>query len=423
MTYGGKVKSALRASIGPRDQRVKGVASGREFIAIVTALMASGALAIDLMLPAFPDMRQEFGMSSDSTQVGWIVTAFFLGMAVGPWIYGPASDRYGRRGLLFGGMALYIASALLACVAPSWEWVIVSRFVWGLGAAAPRTLSIAMIRDRYEGNAMARLMSNIMAVFLLVPILAPGIGAGLIAIAPWRIVFWFPAVIASVLMLWATRLPETLEPERRRALTRSAFVQALKEVVGHRQTVCFTLAIAFLFGVMAAYLASSEVILSDVYGYGSWFPLFFGSVAIMLALNSLNNARLVHKIGITQLVRRMVLVAMCTSFVFLLISRLNHGHPNFWLYAISLACVIPVAQGLVPVCNTAAMIPLPHVAGTASAIISTVTTAGGALLGNIGSSAFNGTVQPLAIALMAYVLIAAVLILIGATSSKTENYF
>ena len=423
MTYGGKVKSTLRASIGPRDQRVKGVASGREFIAIVTALMASGALAIDLMLPAFPDMRQEFGMSSDSTQVGWIVTAFFLGMAVGPWIYGPASDRYGRRGLLFGGMALYIASALLACVAPSWEWVIVSRFVWGLGAAAPRTLSIAMIRDRFEGNAMARLMSNIMAVFLLVPILAPGIGAGLIAIAPWRIVFWFPAVIASVLMLWATRLPETLEPERRRALTRSAFVQALKEVVGHRQTVCFTLAIAFLFGVMTSYLASSEVILSDVYGYGSWFPLFFGSVAIMLALNSLNNARLVHKIGITQLVRRMVVVAMCTSFVFLLISRLNHGHPNFWLYAISLACVIPVAQGLVPVCNTAAMIPLPHVAGTASAIISTVTTAGGALLGNIGSSAFNGTVQPLAIALMAYVLIAAVLILIGATSSKTENYF
>ena len=423
MTYGGKVKSTLRASIGPRDQRVKGVASGREFIAIVTALMASGALAIDLMLPAFPDMRQEFGMSSDSTQVGWIVTAFFLGMAVGPWIYGPASDRYGRRGLLFGGMALYIASALLACVAPSWEWVIVSRFVWGLGAAAPRTLSTAMIRDRYEGNAMARLMSNIMAVFLLVPILAPGIGAGLIAIAPWRIVFWFPAVIASVLMLWATRLPETLEPERRRALTRSAFVQALKEVVGHRQTVCFTLAIAFLFGVMTSYLASSEVILSDVYGYGSWFPLFFGSVAIMLALNSLNNARLVRKIGITQLVRRMVVVAMCTSFVFLLISRLNHGHPNFWLYAISLACVIPVAQGLVPVCNTAAMIPLPHVAGTASAIISTVTTAGGALLGNIGSSAFNGTVQPLAIALMAYVLIAAVLILIGATSSKTENYF
>ena len=423
MTYGGKVKSTLRASIGPRDQRVKGVASGREFIAIVTALMASGALAIDLMLPAFPDMRQEFGMSSDSTQVGWIVTAFFLGMAVGPWIYGPASDRYGRRGLLFGGMALYIASALLACVAPSWEWVIVSRFVWGLGAAAPRTLSIAMIRDRYEGNAMARLMSNIMAVFLLVPILAPGIGAGLIAIAPWRIVFWFPAVIASVLMLWATRLPETLEPERRRALTRSAFIQALKEVVGHRQTVCFTLAIAFLFGVMTSYLASSEVILSDVYGYGSWFPLFFGSVAIMLALNSLNNARLVHKIGITQLVRRMVVVAMCTSFVFLLISRLNHGHPNFWLYAIGIACVIPVAQGLVPVCNTAAMIPLPHVAGTASAIISTVTTAGGALLGNIGSSAFDGTVQPLAIALMAYVLIAAVLILIGATSSKTENYF
>ena len=197
-----------------------GTASGREFIALVTALMATGAMAIDLMLPTFPDIRKEFGMAADSAQVGWIVTAFFLGLAVGPWLYGPASDRYGRRPLLFAGMILYIVSALAASVAPSFGWIVAARFVWGLGAAAPRSLSLAMIRDRYDGNAMARLMSMIMAVFLLVPIIAPSVGAALNAIAPWRIVFWVPAALAVVLMLWARRLPETLSVAARSTRTR-----------------------------------------------------------------------------------------------------------------------------------------------------------------------------------------------------------
>ena len=162
--------------------------------------MAMGALAIDLMLPAFADIRTEFGMAADSAHVGWIITAFFLGLAVGPWLYGPISDKYGRRGPLFIGMGLYIVGAILASVAPSFGWIIGARVVWGLGAAAPRSLSIAMIRDRYEGEGMARLMSMIMAVFLLVPIVAPGLGAGLNAIAPWRVVFWLPAVMAAIVV-------------------------------------------------------------------------------------------------------------------------------------------------------------------------------------------------------------------------------
>ncbi len=149
-------------------------AGPREFIALVTASMAMGAMAIDIMLPAFPDMRAEFGMAADSPRIGWIVTAFFLGLAAGPWLYGPASDRFGRRPLLIGGLCLYLAAGVACVFAPSFAWVVAARFVWGLGAAAPRSLSLAMIRDRYEGEAMARLMSMIMAVFLLVPIPALG---------------------------------------------------------------------------------------------------------------------------------------------------------------------------------------------------------------------------------------------------------
>lgn len=413
--------SDIEPSTGEQSTSVRGTASGREFIILVTALMASGALAIDLMLPAFPDMRAEYGMSPDSTQVAWIVTAFFLGMAVGPWLYGPASDRYGRRAPLFVGMTIYILAALAATFAPSWGWVIASRFVWGLGAAAPRSLATAMIRDRYHGEAMARLMSTIMAVFLLVPILAPSVGAGLIVFLPWRVVFWFPAVVGVGLMLWCRRLPETLPVDKRRPFTWSAVARAGKEVVTHRQTISFTVAVTFLFGIMTGYLAGSEVIVEDVYDLGAWFPLFFGVIAILLALNSLNNARIVKKIGIKRIVKRMMFIGLGASAVFVVIAFASGGKPPFWLLMVCFAGVVPVAQGLAPICNTAAMTPVPHVAGTASALIATVTTAGGSLLGGVASGAFDGTVRPLAVAFLSFNLVAAFLVIVATRSMSDDR--
>lgn len=389
------------------------VAEGREFIALITALMATGALAIDVMLPAFPDMREEYGMAADSSQVGWVVTAFFLGVAVGPWLYGPASDRFGRRAPLFAGLLLYSVAGIGAALAPSFGWLIAARFVWGLGTAAPRSLSLAMIRDRYEGEAMARLMSMIMAVFLLVPIVAPSVGAGLNAIAPWRVVFWTPALIGVALLVWARRLPETLRPERRRPFTRASLVEALRAVVTNRQTVCFTLAITFLMGIMMGYLASSELILEDVYGYGDWFPLFFGSVAVVLAISSLNNARLVSRLGVTRLIRRMAAAGAVAVAALNVVAFASDGRPPFWLFCVSVGLVVPMAQGLVPNCNTAAMLPVPHVAGTAAAIIATVSTAGAALIGGLLSGAFDGTVRPYSAGAGLCFAVAGVLILVG----------
>lgn len=376
--------------------------------------MAMGAMAIDIMLPAFPDMRAEYGMAADSPRVGWIVTAFFLGLAVGPWLYGPASDRFGRRPLLLAGLGLYVAAGVAAVFAPSFGWVIAARFVWGLGAAAPRSLSLAMIRDRHEGDAMARLMSMIMAVFLLVPIVAPTLGAGLNAIAPWRVVFWVPVVAGLALIAWGWwRLPETLPLERRRPFTFTALGEAVRAVVSRRETVCFTIAITFLFGTMTTYLAGSELIVEDVYERGEWFPLFFGAIAVLLALSSLNNARLVRRLGVRTLVRRMAVIGVVLATVLAVVSLAGGGRPNFWLFSVSLAVVVPVAQGLVPNCNTAAMTPLPHVAGTASAVIGTVTTAGGALLGGLVSGAFDGTTRPMALGLLGFFTVAAAMVFLA----------
>lgn len=398
----------------PADVSEPGRAGPREFIALVTATMAMGAMAIDIMLPAFPDMRAEFGMAADSPRIGWVVTAFFLGLAAGPWLYGPASDRYGRRPLLLAGLTLYVVAGVGAVVAPSFGWVIAARFVWGLGAAAPRSLSLAMIRDRYEGDAMARLMSMIMAVFLLVPILAPSLGASLNSIAPWRIVFWVPITAAAGMIVWGwRRLPETLPPDRRRPFTFAALGSAVRAVATNRQTACFTVAITFLFAVMTTYLAGSELVLEDVYDRASWFPLFFGAIAVLLALSSLNNARLVRRLGVVPLVRRMAVAGVGLATVLVAVSTTGGGRPNFWVFAASLATVVPVAQGLIPTCNTAAMTPVPHIAGTASAVIGTVTTAGGALLGGLVTGAFDGTTRPTAIGMFGCFVVAAVMILVG----------
>ncbi|MEI8240294.1 MAG: multidrug effflux MFS transporter, partial [Actinomycetota bacterium] len=393
--------------------RVRGEATGREFIALVTALMATTALGIDLMLPAFPEMRQQFGMAADSTQVTWIVTAYFLGMAAGPWLYGPASDRFGRRRPLLAGLALYGVAAATAAVAPTWQLVVIARFVWGIGAAGPRSLSIAMIRDRHDGNTMARLMSMIMAVFMLVPVLAPAVGAGLIAFLPWRAVFWMPAVVSVLLMIWSRRLPETLHRDNRRPFTWRAVGQAGREVVTHRQTMALTIAMTFMSAILTAYLAGSEVILEDVFGYGEWFPLFFGAIAVLLATNSLMNARLVGRYGAVSLVRRVSLIGIGVTVAMTAIAFTGGGIPNFWLFTIVLAIAIPLVQGLQPTSNAIAMTPLPHVAGTAASIIATVTSAGGALLGGMASNAFDGTVRPFAVYFLVFMGLAAFFVLWG----------
>lgn len=396
------------------------IATGKEFTFLVTALMAMTALGIDLMLPAFPDMRAEFGMSSDSTQVAWVITAYFLGMAIGPWFYGPVSDRYGRRKPLYAGLVLYAVGASVSALAPVWSLLLVARFLWGVGASGPRSLAVTMIRDRHEGDAMARLMSMIMAVFMVVPVVAPSLGAGLIAVLPWRSVFWAPAGFALVMMLWARRLPETLDVSRRRPFTFSAVATAGREVVTHRRAMAMTIAMVFTYSTMTAYLGSSEVILGDVYGYEQWFPLFFAAVAVLFMGNSLMNARLVQHWGLVRLIRRMSALGLTMTAIFFVVSLLDGGVPNFWLFAVALALAMPVAQGLGPTCNSAAMTPLPHVAGTASAIIATATTAGGAIAGGIASNAFDGTVRPFAAWMLGFMALATAFVWWG-TASGTEH--
>src|SRR5688500_5863743 len=160
----------------------------REFLAIIALCMGMGAVSVDLLLPAFPDMRADLGLAEGSTRISVVITAFFIGVAAGQLVYGPLSDRFGRRRLLQIGMAVFLVGAVAAAAAPSLGALMAARFLWGVGAAAPRSLALAMVRDTNEGDRMARTMSLLMAIFLLVPVVAPSIGAAILEVAPWRVV-------------------------------------------------------------------------------------------------------------------------------------------------------------------------------------------------------------------------------------------
>ena len=388
--------TAERLATQGRTRRSQASVEGREFVAMVAACMAMAALSIDVMLPAFSEMREEFGLASDSTAVSWVITAFFLGLAVGQLVYGPLSDRFGRKRLLYAGMVVYTASAVASAFMPTLAGLIVCRVAWGAGAAAPRSLALAMVRDAHGGERMARTMSMVMATFVLVPVFAPGLGSLAMEVAPWRIVFWIPVVAVLALMVWFVRLPETLPVERRRSVSPAALREAFQAVIRTRQTVAFGLVVTCLFGVMTSFIGSFEIIVDDVYDQADSFAILFGLLACTLGVGSVLSARLVMRIGLHRLVRAVICYVVGVAATLTVVATLADGEPPLWLFLVLLAGLLPGISMLMPNANTAAMTPLPHVAGMAAAVLGTVSTAGGALLGSVIDSAFDGSVRPFA---------------------------
>lgn len=373
-----------------------------EFTFMLSMLMACSAISIDIMLPAFGRMRDDFGMAPDSTQVGATVTAFFLGLAVAQLVYGPLADRFGRKPTLYLGLAIYVFGALAAAAAPTFGLVIASRFVWGIGAAGPRVVSISVLRDLFEGERMARAMSFIMAVFIIVPVLAPSIGAAILELGSWRVVFVAVALFGVVLAAWTLRLPETLNPANRMELRPTAIAQSMKRVVTTRVTIGYTLSMVFGFGAFISYLSTSELIISEIYDRRSLFPLIFGATAAVMGVAILSNAWLVGRFGVASLVRSGLVIFIGLSIGLVVLGWLTDGVPPFPILIGALAVTLGAYAVLIPNLNTLAMQPMGSLAGMAAAVIGTISITGGAVLGFLLDQTFNGTVLPLTIGFVVY---------------------
>lgn len=367
-----------------------------EFVALMAATMALTAMSIDIVLPAFAEIRAEFGMAPDSAGAASIITVFFLGMAAAQLFYGPLADRFGRKPVLYAGLAIFAVGAVGSALSGTLGWVLAFRFLWGVGSAGPRVVSLGIVRDIYSGDRMARVMSFIAAVFILVPVVAPSLGALLLRWFDWRFLFWLCAALAGGVFLWMLRLPETLRPEYRISrLQVRPIARAARLVVTNRQAVGYTVGLTFVFGAFVSYLASSERVWQDVYGRGDQFPIIFGGLALVIGIAIFFNGMLVSRIGARRIVHGALFAYVVGAGVTLAVAVVGGGAPDFVTFVTLLGLSLAAHGLLIANANSIAMAPLGEVAGTASSIIGSFSLLGGTVLGALIDRTFDGTVTPM----------------------------
>ncbi|MCE2531517.1 MAG: MFS transporter [Acidimicrobiia bacterium] len=383
----------------------------REFIALMAALTASTALGVDVMLPALGEIRDTFGLPGDSTTLSWTVSLYLLGLGCAQLVFGPLADRFGRKPTLYAGLALYVAGAAGSALAPSLGFLLASRVVWGFGAASPRVMALTITRDRYVGDRMARVMSLIIAVFLIAPILGPAIGELLLLSGTWRWVFGFSVVTAVGLAVWLVRLDETLDPAHQLPLDLKRLSKAFGTIVGTRVTLGYGLALTFELSAFTAFLASFELLLDDVYDRSGQFALLFGASAAVMAMAALGSARTIAAVGSEKVLRTAILAHAIGGSALVAISLTGGGAPSFWLWYAVLTGLNALHVVIAPICNSLAMTPMGEIAGTASAVIGAVSLVVASLLSSITNNLISGSVTPLSLGYLCYGLLAGACIL------------
>ncbi len=370
--------------------------SRTEFIALMAMLSATVAFSIDAMLPALPAIAAALA-GGDVAAVQLVVSAFVLGMGIGTLFTGPLSDRYGRKPVMLAGAALYIVGAVAAALAQSLEILLAARLVQGLGAAGPRVVAQAVVRDLYSGRQMAQVLSFVMMVFTVVPAVGPLIGAGLVQLGGWPAIFWAFVVFALLSSAWlALRLPETLPPARRRPFRLPALRSAAAEMARH-PTVRLAIAVQVLtFGTLFSLISSVQPIFDVAFDRGESFPLWFGALALLSAFSSVINARLVIRLGMQRMVRTVYAGGLVVSLLCLAV--LLAGLPvvvEFAAFVIWLQAAFFLAGMTIGNLNALALEPMGHVAGTAASVMGAVATVGGVLLSAPIALMFDGTAVPL----------------------------
>jgi len=387
------------------------VLSRPEFIALIAALMALNALAIDVMLPALPYMGEALGVTSENERQ-FVISAYMLGMGIAVLGFGPLTDRFGRRAPLLVGMELYIVAAIAAVFAPSFTILLVLRFIQGMGAASVRVIATAVVRDRYSGREMAEVMSLTFMVFMAIPIIAPGIGQVILLLGDWHNIFIFMGLLAAVFWLWTWfRLPETLPEDQRRPLSIKAVFAGFRIVFTNRVAFSYGLAGMFLFGALFGFISSSQQIYVDIYGLGVYFPVAFAAMAGLMAVSSFTNSRIVRRFGMRRLSHGAMLSFTIVSGIWLAFAL--SGFLPLWLFFSLLAIIMFSFGWAASNMNSLSMEPLGAVAGTASAVFGFIQTVGGALIGGYTGQAFNGTTVPAATGYFAMGVLALICILIA----------
>ncbi|RWX76118.1 Bcr/CflA family efflux MFS transporter [Neorhizobium lilium] len=366
-----------------------------EFIAMMAALMALNALAIDIMLPGLQQIGESLGVENPNHRQ-YVVSAYLFGFGVSQLFYGPISDRFGRRKPLLIGLGIYILSAIAVIFVPSFAGLLFLRFAQGIGSAATRVISISIVRDVFGGRAMAEVMSLIMMVFMVVPVVAPGTGQVILLFGNWHLIFAVIAVAALIVTAWvARRLPETLDPADMRPFTVKSVLAGFLIVMTNRLALCYTIASTFIFGALFGFINSAQQVYVGIYGLGAMFPVAFAAVALFMSLAAFLNSRWVGRLGMRRLSHAALLGFVTVTFLWLMVQLLSDTPMPFLLFLAFFALAMFQFGLIASNFNSLAMEPLGHVAGTASSVLGFMGTVGGAIIGASIGQAFNGTATPM----------------------------
>jgi DHA1 family bicyclomycin/chloramphenicol resistance-like MFS transporter len=366
-----------------------------EFVALAAAMFSLVALSVDAMLPALPQMGRDLGVL-DPNENQLIIGSMLLGLGLGQLFYGPLSDSIGRKTPIYIAIFIYLAGCLICVLSTSMPMMLAGRLLQGLGVAGPRIVVVAIIRDQFEGNAMARVMSFVMTVFILVPALAPAVGQGIMILSNWRWIFGLFLAQALISLIWFhIRHPETLTPDRRRTFSLRRILRAVAEVCRHRIALGYTLVAGFIFGAFLGYLNSTQQIFDIVYGRGEQMPFFFAVLAMGLGAASLSNAKLVMRYGMIRLSAISLAIFSGLSIAFLIYASAWDGAPPFAHYVIFCTVDFFFIGILFGNMSAAAMEPMGHIAGVAAAVSGFITSVMSVILGTAVGQFFDGTVIPL----------------------------
>lgn len=368
-----------------------------ELVALLVAMTSVVALAIDMMLPALDDIATDLGVGEGNSQQ-FVITSYLAGFGAAQLFYGPLSDRFGRKPVILVSLALFLVMTLVCTLSPSYDLLLVARFLQGGAAAACRVIAVAIARDVTSGRRMAEVMSMVMTAFMAVPVLAPTLGQIILTFAPWRFVFGFLMLFAGGLMVWLQlRLPETLHPEFRVPLKLKTIIATFAETARHRLMVGYTLAAMPFFGGLYGFLGTSQQVFVGHFGLSdAHFPIAFAAIAGGIGVTSYINSRLVMRLGQRRLSHGALIAFAVVSTLHSAI--LLAGVDNLWVFLVLLSVAMAFMGLIAANFSALAMEPVGHIAGTASAAYGFMTGVVGAFIGSAIGQMYNGTPVPLILA-------------------------
>jgi DHA1 family bicyclomycin/chloramphenicol resistance-like MFS transporter len=376
----------------------KSINIGRiEFIAMMACVELLTALAIDIMLPTFEAIRDKFSLGTESTATAKIVTFFFFGQFF-QLIFGPLADKYGRIPVLRMGFLLYLGACIAGVLAPSMPWLLAARFVMGMGSSAMFVSVLACVRDRFAGNEMARTMSLILTIFLIVPVVAPLLGAFILSVSNWQVVFITPAIFSVIIFIWSLRLPESVPAESRKSADLLAVFQSFRDVFANRTFVRYTSITTILFAAFISYVGSSERIIGTLYQQPQLFVYIFGAIGLSMSISSFINARVVSWLGARRTMQLLLCIYVLLAALLLALTLRSATPLNIFVLFTIIGLLQSVNLAIEPNSSSLALEPMGDKAGMAASIYGTSYLVVGSFGGSLIDSMLTHSVVPLTVA-------------------------